>query len=162
MVRGLNPCSARLEGVQDGRVTMLICGHTASPHHKKIVSVENCNDCGVASGESRQTRIPPKTPQEAHTKPPVITPLGTLIYQRSDWEPPPLPLGYHRQSIDLADDGAWVLEPDEPLCKHLELRAAEKGSCGYCRVKRRCRLIKSYVGPRTCQTCPKREPIDAG
>lgn len=157
----MKPCSARLNGVRGGKIINWFCISTASLHHKKMVQASDCDVCLVRSGASMPTRIPSQKPQEAHTEPLEITPLGTLIYQRSDWEPPPCPLGYHRKSIDLADDDAWVLEPNEPLCKHLELKPAERGSCGYYRIKRRCGLIKSYVGPRTCQTCEKREERDA-
>lgn len=97
-------------------------------------------------------------PQEPHTATLEITPLGTLIYPRTAWEPPPCPPGYHR--ADTED--TWVLELDIPICKHLELGSGAVGSCGYSRVTRRCLSIDSFVGPRTCESCQSREEPDAG
>jgi hypothetical protein len=96
-------------------------------------------------------------PQKAHMRPPEITPLGTLIYARTGWEAPPVPFGYRRKTSDLSNDDAWVLEPIHSVCKHLELVPAEVGACGYHRVAKRCLLVDSFVGPKTCEFCEKRE-----
>ena len=100
---------------------------------------------------------PSDSPQEAHMGDVAIGPLGTLIYQRDGWEPPPCPPGYVRESLDPTSDFAWVLHPEKDPCEHLEILPAEKGSCGYRRVKRRCRDIDSFIGPATCSTCTKRD-----
>ncbi len=104
---------------------------------------------------------PPERPQKPHIGGLKITPDGTLIYNRIGWEAPPVAPGYRRQSSDLSSDGAWVLEPLNTLCKHLELSPAEMGACGYHRVVRRCKLAQSFIGQRTCGTCPKKEVADA-
>ncbi len=89
-------------------------------------------------------------PQERHMEPPVITPLGTIIYHQTGWELPPVAPGYR------TTDG-WTLEPIDPICRHLELKPANIGACGYHRIARRCKLVDSFVGPKTCSICPRRE-----
>jgi hypothetical protein len=138
--------------------TWNVCRNPKSVFHKKRVLSGRCAKCPL----NELVETPSEKPQEAHTEPPEITPLGTLIYARTGWEPPPCPPGYVRRSSDLESDGAYILDPIRPLCKHLSLLVAEKGSCGYHRVKRRCCLIKSFVGPKTCDDCAYRENLDAG
>ncbi len=114
---------------------------------------------------SRTHKMPDETlgyVQKAHMELPEITSLGTLIYPKTGWEVPPCPPGYQRRSSDSESDDAWILDPIRPLCKHLSLLVAEKGSCGYHRIKRRCCLIKSFIGPKTCDDCTYREDLDAG
>lgn len=153
-------CSFRLESPG-----WSICRHPGSIHHNCRVKPASCEGCLISGGTALEIRSPPprpsqtpsQGPQEAHGEPPEITPLGHLIYRRTGWEPPPTPPGYRAQSSDPNDDGAWVLEPMEPICKHLELVPAETGSCGYRRVAKRCKLVQSFIGQRTCKTCPKQE-----
>lgn len=149
-------CSFRLESPG-----WSICRHPGSDHHNCRVRSTSCEGCLIRGGTALETvRSPPQTPsqtpQEAHTGDPEIGPLGTLTYQRSGWEAPPCPPGYRARSSDQNDDDAWVLEPLEPICKHLELVPAETGSCGYRRVAKRCKLVQSFVSQRTCKTCPKK------
>lgn len=131
----------------------------------QIVAVSEFNQPAVFS-KSRNVRnvaikshekIPPETLQKAHIEPPVITLDGTLIFAQTGWEPPPVVPGYQRKSSDLTSDDAWVLAPLEPICKHLELKVAERGSCGYHRIARKCKLVQSFIGQRTCTKCPKKE-----
>ena len=82
-----------------------------------------------------------------------IEPLGILKYQRTGWEAPPTPPGYHLRGTE----DVWELEPLEPVCKHLELKGAERGSCGYQRIARRCKLVQSFIGQKTCDECQRRE-----
>ena len=148
-------CSFRIESP-----AWCICKNTLTKHHKKRVKQADCQDCRVRGKIVRKsvvTSIPLQTPQIAPIEPPVINPLGTLTYARTGWEPPPCPPDYHRRSSDLNSDGAWILEPAKPICKHLKLSVAERGACGYCRVKRHCGLVDSFIGPRTCGTCQRRE-----
>jgi hypothetical protein len=147
-----------------------ICRNERSEHPKKRVRPADCRVCRVRS-EPKFSPVtfpvmplpsdgvpavplpaPSETPQEPRTRLPEVTSLGTLIFQRTDWEPPPCPPGYHRADTETA----WVLEPDIPMCEHLELGTGEIGSCGYPRLTRLCKLIESFVGPRTCVTCTKR------
>ena len=150
-----------------------ICTNPDHIKYKRQVTPRICLRCKTTEREEKlprqegkfQPKIersgrPSEKPQEAHTEPPEITPLGTLIYARTGWEPPPCPPGYVRRSSDLESDDAYILDPIQTLCKHLSLLVAEKGSCGYHRIKRRCCLIKSYVGPTTCGDCTYREVPD--
>ena len=143
-----------------------ICRNAASPSPKKRVRPNDCQECQVRAetGEVSVPRvkrmpneIPPETSQGSHMGLPEITPLGALIFTRTHWEPPPCPLGYHRADTEET----WVLEPDVPMCEHLELGTGDIGSCGYPRLTRCCQLIGSFVGPKTCETCVKRDS-DAG
>jgi hypothetical protein len=141
-------CPNRIEN--HNRVKRGICMKLEHPWYKRRVSPKVCLKCTL-------TGIPPERPQEAHTEPLVITPLGLLIYARRGFEPPPCPPGYHMRSSHLRGDDVWVLEPDSPPCKHLKLSKAESGACGYHRIKRHCGAIESFVGSRTCGTCQRRE-----
>lgn len=105
-------------------------------------------------------KAPSQTPQEARTEPPEITPLGSLVYPRTGWEPPPCPPGYQRKSDDPKSDDAWVLEPMGTACKHLQISFGEVGACGYPRVRRTCGKIQSFIGPTTCNNCRLREEQD--
>jgi hypothetical protein len=139
------PCETCFVGYRGRRVTKIICTRKGHPTHLQIVSPEMCKKC--LSG------TPPETPQEPHTASLTIDPLGTLTYARTGWEAPPCPPGYIRRSSDLDSDDAWILDPLKPLCKHLKLTPANVGACGYPRVARHCLKIKSFVGPRTCESC---------
>jgi hypothetical protein len=97
--------------------------------------------------------MPPQKPREAHMKPPAIAHEGVINYVRTSWEPPPTPPGYQRADTETE----WVLKPREKPCKHLELGFGGVGSCGYPRLTYKCQLVNSFVGPKTCKTCPKRE-----
>lgn len=143
-----------------------ICRNAASLFPKKRVHPKDCQECQVRVETGKvlipvvkrvPNDIPPETPQEAHMALPEITPLGLLIFTRTQWEPPPQPPGYHRADTEAA----WVLEPDVPMCKHLELGSGPLGACGYPRLTRRCKLVQSFVGPTTCESCKKRDS-DAG
>ena len=147
-----------------------ICTNPDHIKYKRPVTPRNCLRCTTAergeksphTGKFRPKIEPSEKPQKAHTDPPEINPLGTLIYARTGWEPPPCPLGYIRRSSDVESDDAWVLDPIKVPCKHLSLLPAEVGGCGYHRIKRRCRIIKSFIGPKTCDDCTYREDLDAG
>lgn len=92
--------------------------------------------------------------QKSYPKPPIITPEGTLIYDRVNWEPPFLPPGYHRQSDDLASIGAWILVRDTPLCKHLLLYPLKDANCSCVRIQSICTIHKTGK----CNECDHREP----
>ena len=113
----------------------------------------NVEDVVIKSHE----KIPPERPQKAHTGDVEIGPLGTLIYTRLHWEAPPCPPGYRARSSDQNDDDSWILDPIDAVCKHLQLKPADIGACGYQRIARRCKLIDSFVGARTCETCSRKE-----
>jgi hypothetical protein len=132
---------------------------------KQRVRPTDCRECHVTDKLDGQpvkadkkvvgeppNEIPSETPQEPHVRLPEITSLGTLIFTRTHWEPPPCPPGYHRADTP----SMYVLEPDNPMCRHLELGTGEVGACGYPRLTRRCKLVDSFVGPMTCETCTKR------
>jgi hypothetical protein len=145
----MKKCPNSLIGTKSGHVSMVICTQKGNQWYRKIVTKSICRKC--------QEGIPPETPQEARESDLTITPLGTLIYARTGWEPPPCPPGYRARSSDTESDDAWILDPDEPMCKHLTLSPADRGSCGYRRVAKRCGSIGAFVGARTCGTCPRRE-----
>jgi len=154
-----------------------IAAHRA---HKFKVNLLDCEDCTMATEEA-PTRLehptpptmpegtplpgeelgeietPSQTPQKPRTEPPTITPLGTLIYTRTHWEPPPAPPGWHRED---SDPEVWKLVPDRAICQHLTLVPAEIGACGYHRVSRHCGLVDSFIGPTTCQRCEKGAAVD--
>jgi len=150
-------CLNRLEGSRKA-----ICLNSSLPTFKRPVKPKDCRECSedtrliklpVSAASKPTSGTPSETLQEAHTGLPEITPLGTLIFTRTHWEPPPCPPGYHRADTEAA----WVLKPDVPVCKYLELGSGEVGSCGYPRLTRHCQLVKSFVGPKTCETCTKRD-----
>ena len=156
------PCLNRLEGNRHA-----ICLHVDHPFYKRKVGPKTCRECPESARLVKVLRstasaaIPSERPQEAHEGDVAISPLGTLIYTRTQWEAPPTPPGYRSRSSDAESDDAWILDPMDVVCRHLELVPADRGSCGYQRVARRCRLIDSFVGARTCMTCEKKEEIDA-
>jgi hypothetical protein len=147
------PCETCFVGYHGSRVTKIICARKGHPAHKRPVTPEMCEKCLAGT--------PPETPQEPHIVSLTINPLGTLTYARTGWEPPPVPPGYQRKSSDLNSDAAWILDPLKPVCKHLELSPANVGPCGYPRIAHYCLKIKSFVGPRTCESCRLREETDA-
>lgn len=164
----MDKCLNRLESSQGKG----FCTHLDHLKYKQRVTPLTCLRCTVFDREVLSPRqagrpftglseIPSETPPVAPREPPEITPLGTLKYVRSGWEPPPCPPGYVRRSSDLQSDDAYVLDPIRTPCEYLYLTPAEVGNCGYHRVKRWCRSIKSYVGSKTCETCRKREDLDA-
>ncbi len=144
----MRPCSNCFEGKRGDRVVMIICMDKDRPNFKKLVTPEICGNCSPGA--------PPEKPQKPHMSGVEITPQGTLIYQRGGWEVPPIPPGYERRSSDPDSDDSWILDPVDAVCEHLELSPAEVGSCGYQRIKRRCKLIDSFVGPKTCGTCRRK------
>ena len=151
-------CVNRLEGSRKA-----LCLNPAPPQFKRPVSRATCRKCAASVREVKvqSSKASPGASserlQEAHTPPLTITPLGTLVYAQNGWEAPPCPPGYQLADSDEDDGKTWVLEPLDAVCKHLELKPAESGRCGYPRVSRRCKLIDSFVGPRTCVTCIKKE-----
>ena len=149
------PCLNRLEGSRKA-----ICLNPSLDTFKCPVKPLDCQKCSEAV---RLVKLPrtaalPATPPERLYEPrmsdPEITYDGRLIYARNGWEPPLTPFGYHLVS---SDSPAWILEPTEPICRHLELVPAETGSCGYRRVAKRCKLIDSFIGQKTCSTGLRRE-----
>lgn len=152
-------CVNRLEGSRKA-----LCLNPSHPQFKRQVSRATCRKCAASVREVKvePTRnLSPEAPserlQEAHTPPLTITPQGQLIYTLNGWEPPPVPPGYYMLDSKETDGKTCVLEPIDAVCKHLELQPAESGRCGYPRVSRRCQLIDSFVGPRTCLTCKWKE-----
>ncbi len=143
-----------------------ICRNATSDHPKCRVRPADCQGCRVREetlpepAKMAAKMVAKKTPSQKSQEPPRelprITSKGTLIYTRSGCEPPPCPPGYQRKSSDLNSDDAWILEPDKPLCKHTELKFGERGNCGYPRITCFCKLIGSFVGPRTCGICTRR------
>lgn len=98
---------------------------------------------------------PPKLPKlPKPPKTPIITPDGTLIFPQVDWEPPPLLPGYHRQSNNLTDTGAWVLIRDIPLCKYMVLSPLKDANCSCVRIQSTCRLFEI----KKCKECSHKEP----
>ncbi len=154
----MKPCVNCFEVKRGGLTIQVICMNVDKQSFKRLVTSGVCDVCSD-KGESSKTPTPgtpPERPQEPHMGTPRISPLGTLNYQRTNWEPPPTPPGYHRRSSDPTSDDAWILDPIDEVCKHLELVPAEIGSCGYQRVARRCSVIDSFVGSKTCKTCVKK------
>lgn len=147
------PCKTCLIGYRGNRVTNVICTRKSHPMYKRIVHRETCDNCT----QIQVAGIPSERLQEPHTRDVEITPLGTLIYARMGWEPPPCPPGYRSRSSDAESDDAWILDPIGEVCKHLELVPADTGACGYRRIARRCKLVESFIGPRTCMTCERKE-----
>lgn len=155
-------CVNRAEGRRDG-----IClNKMRLATFKRRVGPDNCSQCPdvarmikvpLGSNVAPVSETPSETPQKPHTEPPEITPLGTLIYARTAWEPPPSPPGYRARSSDPKNDDAWILDPIDVMCKHLELKVSDVGACGYHRIAKKCKLVQSFIGQRTCETCPRRE-----
>jgi hypothetical protein len=153
-------CVNRLEGSRKA-----LCLYPEHPLFKRPVRPEHCRECSenvrmVKIAQVAASKASPGTPSERLQEPcgsdVEITPLGTLIYPRTGWEPPPCPPGYRSRSSDQNSDDAWILDPIDAVCEHLELVPADTGACGYRRVARRCKLIESFIGPRTCDTCTRR------
>lgn len=171
-MRFLNRCVNRLES-KGGRG---YCKHPEHPEYKQQVLSRTCLQCTldrtvmcrVTPSITREyppdggvPETHPQKPQKPHMEPPTISGLGTLVYSLDGWEVPPCPPGYVRRSPDLVSVDVCIFDPIRIPCKHLHLMPADVGACGYHRVKRRCNLIKSYVGSKTCETCVQREDLDA-
>ena len=147
-------CVNRLEGSRKA-----LCLNPSHPQFKRPVSRSTCRKCAASVREIKiqsPPGIPCETPQEPRTPPLRITPQGQLIYAHDGWEPPPVPPDYQLVDSDETDGKTWVLEPIDAVCIYREIQPAEKGRCGYPRVSRRCQIIGSFVGPRTCMTCEKK------
>ncbi len=147
------PCETCLVGYRGHRVTKVICTRKDHPMYKQMVNQETCENCA----QIKVAGIPPQRPQEAHMGDVEIGPLGTLIYTRTHWEPPPCPPGYRARSSDQNSNDAWILEPIDVVCKHLELVPSDTGACGYQRAAKRCKLVQSFIGQRSCSICPRKE-----
>lgn len=151
------------------------CIHLDHLKYKQRVTPLTCLRCTVFDREvasPRQTgglptlppkidlsEAPPQTPQEPCERHLEITPLWTLKYTRSGWEPPPCPRGYHPRSDNPESDDAWIFDLIRMPCRHLEVLPAETGQCGYQRIIRRCRSIDSFIGDKTCEVCRSREDV---
>ncbi len=161
---------ACLNCLESAQTRKRICTNPNHIKYKRPVTPRNCLRCTTTEREEKSPRQasvfrpeikPSEKPQKVHTEPPNITPLGTLIYPRIGWEPPPCLPGYTRKSEDLENPDAWVLEPIEPLCKHLNLVLGERGRCGYQSVKPTCVYKGSIeIKLKTCLKCPDKVPRD--
>jgi hypothetical protein len=146
----MKPCRTCFEGKRGDHVVSIICMNASHPSFKKLVYPKICENCLIS-------RTPSETPQKPRREPPTISPLGTLTYARTGWEPPPAPPGWH---LDDSDPEAWKLVPDRSICCHLTLAPGEIGACGYRRVTRHCGLVDSFIGPTTCTKCQRGESVN--
>lgn len=148
-------CSAALPVTQPGQPTGRICGHPSSDSYKKRVVPPICRDCPVRTTE-------PFNPKEHKPAEPTtdfkytVQPNGTIIYEKTGWEPPQVPEGY------VADEkNPWVLRPAWPECDKREQHTWTKQSCGCAGVKMICRHPDSVyfndgVSLSICEQCPIR------
>ncbi len=160
------PCKHRLEGIKDGQLMFFICNCPDAEEFKRRVTGDICNQCSHREGANKPERrtisnVPSEKPRKGSGKPPTITPSGTITYVKEDWQPPPCPPGYRRRSNNLKHKDAWVLEPKQPPCKHIELITGGTTACGYRRVIPTCtyqgRSLK--LTSNTCQSCEESEYV---
>jgi hypothetical protein len=90
---------------------------------------------------------------------PEILSDGTIVYEKTGWEPPTVLPGYKRKSDDLTHRDAWILVRIEPLCKHCTLVQVARTSCNCIRIIPTC----TYNGKSKniqldeCDTCPHKK-----
>jgi hypothetical protein len=92
-------------------------------------------------------------------KAPKIHDDGSIVYEKTNWEPPPVPPGYKRKSDDLTSPDAWVLVRTEPLCEHCKLVQLHRESCDCVRVIPTCtyRGKAQNIQLDQCDACPNRK-----
>lgn len=96
---------------------------------------------------------------EPTPKAPEILDDGTIVYEKTGWEPPPVPPGYKRQSDNLQSPYAWILVRKEPLCKHCKLVRIHRGNCDCLRVIPTCtyRGKAENIQMDQCASCPDKK-----
>ena len=103
----------------------------------------------------KQTLEAPAPEEPVERKPPTLKEDGTLVFEKVGWEPPPLPIGYTRESNDPQSIGAWTLVPKVPLCRDLNMKIVKNDAgCKCYRLELTCNNNKQPL----CETCPDRKP----
>ena len=125
----------------------------------KIVLLETCQGCQERE-ENFELVLKPQVISPKIKRPKILE-NGTIIYKKedSDWEPPPIPLGYKRESDNLKDEKAWVLIPEKPFCIHVQFEKNIKKSCGcetYSLICTKDGKHEVILRKETCQECPNR------
>jgi len=153
-------CIARLFGTQvkpDGCIDVkMACNHPHAATFGQPVSLDKCKGCVM------RTQTPPDRPNRAVPPPakrdfkqPTIQPDGRLVYEKTGWEPPVCPDGYHRDPNDM-----WAFIPMWQPCADRTFENTVR-PCGCVTVKAKCHSSESgYEGqqvPSTvCIGCPVR------
>ncbi len=168
-------CLDRVERIVIRNSEKVNTGHGVclNPDHlkyKRQIDQRTCSKCtehdrlksrrvGGIGLKSESSRIPSERSRKGSGEPPTITPDGTLIYVKEGWEPPLCPPGYRRRSNDMESPDAWVLEPEEPLCRYIKIVIGESGSCGCRRVTPMCGYHEepTRICFRACLKCSDRE-----
>jgi hypothetical protein len=102
---------------------------------------------------------PPPEASGPPPKPPLIQGDGTIVYQKSGWEPPSVPPGYRRKTDDLKHPDAWVMVLETPLCKHCVLKQTKREACNCIRVVPTCtyRGKSKKINLDECSKCPNKK-----
>jgi hypothetical protein len=130
-------------------------------YKQKIVTSEICLACQELD---QNLQILPVTevktvPQPIPVRKPQLLKDGTIVYTKAetDWEPPPVPVGYKRKSNNPQSSDAWILIPEKPFCIHIEFEKKPAQSCGCERYFLNCTRNGNKVlilREETCQECP--------
>lgn len=82
---------------------------------------------------------------------------GSIVYEKTGWEPPTIPKGYRRKSDDVTQVDAWTLVLVRPLCKHCELTSTRTSSCFCLTPIYTCTRKGETVQLDECETCRHRK-----
>ncbi len=76
---------------------------------------------------------------------------GSLTYPQRGFEPPKVPAGYRRKTLNLKSPDAWSFLPILPPCEHRTVET-ETGYCGAQAHKYSCKGVRLYDLSR-CGRC---------
>jgi hypothetical protein len=132
-------------------------------YKQKIVTYEICSTCQELDKNLQiisQSEIQPiPIPKPISVRKPQLLKDGTIVYtkEETDWEPPPVPVGYRRKSNNPQSSDAWILIPEKPFCIYIEFEKRPVQSCGCERYFLNC--VKDgkkvlILREEICQNCP--------
>lgn len=158
------PCAARFYGTKvkdNGCIEVaMACNHPDADTYRLPVDCATCKGCILRTQTMPDPPDPscPRPVRERDFKQPVIQPDGRLVYEKTGWEPPVCPEGYHRDPKDM-----WAFIPEWQPCADRTFDNTVR-PCGCITVLAKCNSDTSgYKGEKipfiACQNCPvRREP----
>ena len=134
------------------------CTHQSCASFTQAVTPEICSQCplrqeiNVAATELQIT--------ERDFQQPIIDSKGLIIYPRTGYEPPVVPLGYKRLDDNIRSPGAWMFVPQWPDCKDRTMANTVR-PCGCLQINALCVSDDSgkkgeNISPKDCVNCPVR------
>jgi hypothetical protein len=128
-------------------------------YKQKIVTIETCLACRGLDKKLSAIQSDFILPKPIPIRKPQLLKDGTIIYpkEKTDWEPPPVPVGYRRKSNDPQSSDAWIFVPEKPFCIYAAFEKKQSTSCGCERYVLNC--IKDgkkipILSEKICQNCP--------